>query len=78
MTFHASSIVKSALAQIQYPFETTYTSETSLVPITANILRITSEAQNDKAPSFRHLRIMKFSTNFNYILAPINYVKQYN
>ncbi|BAZ18591.1 hypothetical protein NIES4071_104760 (plasmid) [Calothrix sp. NIES-4071] len=48
--FSLGSNVKSALAQIQYPFETTYTSETTLVPITANILRITSQAENDKAP----------------------------
>lgn len=57
--------VKSAQAQIQYPFETTYTSETTLVPITANILRIISQAQNDKAPYGLNRLVNVSYGNFN-------------
>jgi hypothetical protein len=41
---------QSAMAQRQYPFETTYNAQTTLTPITQNVLRISSVAENVNAP----------------------------
>ncbi|BDI15213.1 hypothetical protein ANSO36C_10150 [Nostoc cf. commune SO-36] len=38
--------LQSAIAQTQYPFSTTYNAQTTLTPITENILRITSVGEN--------------------------------
>ncbi|MBD2562026.1 MULTISPECIES: hypothetical protein [Nostoc] len=40
----------SAIAQTQYPFKTTYNSQTTLTPITENVLRIKSLGENVDAP----------------------------
>ncbi|MBR8833927.1 MAG: hypothetical protein DSM106950_07785 [Stigonema ocellatum SAG 48.90 = DSM 106950] len=41
---------QSAMAQTTYPFEATYNSENTLVPITENVSRITINAQSTDAP----------------------------
>ena len=44
------SSVQSAMAQTTYPFEATYNSENTLVPITENVSRVTITGQSTDAP----------------------------